>query len=202
VRPRGFTLIEVVVALAILAVSLTVLLSVQAASMRSAGRVRDLTIATLLARSKMVDIEQELFDEGFTTGEQEDDGDFSDESYREFKWKSKVTELEITLDTLGDLCEGFEEGNEDSGEGGCSDMLGGFGGPLEAVMGEISNSVRFVELSITWPVGLGGKYKESMTVSALVTREDYGIQPPGAAQAQDMIQQALDRAGGLGGRTK
>lgn len=191
----GFTLIEVVVALAILAISLTALLTTQAASLRNASKVRDLTIATLLARSKMVDIEQELFDEGFTTGDQEDSGDFSDEGYREFKWEAKVSEVEITLDTLGHLCEGFEEETDydDSGEGGCGDMLAGFGGPLEGTMDEIGNSMRFVELTITWPIGLDGKYSDSMSVSALITREDFGL------EQADMLRDALDAGNALRG---
>lgn len=175
-QQRGFTLLEVVVALAILAVSLTVLLSTQAASLGNASRVRDLTIATLLARSKMVDIERDLFDEGFTAGDQEEDGDFTDEGHSELKWKAKITEIEMTLDTLGDLCEGFEDATDGGQEGGgCSDMLSGFGGPFEGVMTELGNSVRFIELTLTWPVN--EKFKDSMSVSALVTREDYGIQP-------------------------
>ena len=44
VRNRGFTLIEVVVSLAILAVSLSVLLTAQYSNVRNASRARDLSI--------------------------------------------------------------------------------------------------------------------------------------------------------------
>ncbi|MEM6734211.1 MAG: prepilin-type N-terminal cleavage/methylation domain-containing protein, partial [Myxococcota bacterium] len=62
---RGFTLLEVMIALLILAVSLAVLLQAQAGSLANSSRARDMTVATLLARSKMIDIEQVVFDEGF-----------------------------------------------------------------------------------------------------------------------------------------
>jgi len=56
----GFSLLEVLIALLILAMSLTILLSSQSSSMAAASRSRDITIATLLARSKMVDIERKI----------------------------------------------------------------------------------------------------------------------------------------------
>ena len=62
-KQAGFSLLEVVIALAILALGLATLLDAQSSSLRSTGRTRELTIATLLARSKMIDIEKELFDE-------------------------------------------------------------------------------------------------------------------------------------------
>ena len=94
---RGFSLLEVVIALAILGMSLAVLLQSQASSINNAGRSRDLSIAALLARSKMIDIEVELHDEGFTLGDQEANGDFGDEGHEEIKWTSTVKEIEIDL---------------------------------------------------------------------------------------------------------
>ena len=68
-KSAGFTLLEVVIALGILAMSLTVLLESQASSVNSASRSRDLTVASLLARSKMVDIEAMLIEDGFVMGD-------------------------------------------------------------------------------------------------------------------------------------
>ena len=180
-RSSGFSLLEVVIALAILAMSLTVLLESQAAGVRSAGRSRDLTIATLLARSKMIDIEQELFDEGFVLGESEDDGDFEEEGYSLIKWSSKVSELEIDLSAIASLCGAFSGGGEGEGEEEgtteeCEATLGGagaIGGALTSLTDELGRSLRLIELKVTWPVG---KYEESFNISALVTREDFGIE--------------------------
>jgi len=109
----GFTLIEVVIALAILAISLTVLLAAQSSNLRNAGRARDLTIATLLARSKMIDIEQHLFDKGFEEGEEDDSGNFGDEGHEEIKWEYTIKEVDMDLGSLSSMCAMFA--GEDGG---------------------------------------------------------------------------------------
>jgi general secretion pathway protein I len=170
---------EVVIALAILAFTLVALLTTQAASINNSTRARDLTIATLLARSKMIDLEQKLADEGFVTNEQTEDGDFGDEAHPEIKWSARIIPVEMTLDMLSSFCEGDDSESDSASSsdsaagGGCAAMLGGFGAPFESMMSEIGNSVRVVALKVTWPVG--EKYKESMEVRALVTREDFGL---------------------------
>ena len=187
-KTRGFSLLEVVIALAILAMSLTVLLESQASSVRSVGRSRDLTIATLLARSRMIDIEQELFDEGFTLGETTDDGDFEEEGYAEIKWESKISELEMDLSSLSSMCGAFsdpeaEDGDAAAGVADCEAMMGGaegLGGGLTGFMDELGRSLRLVELTVTWPAG---RYKESFTLRAFVTRDDFGVQPAGLGGA-------------------
>lgn len=169
---RGFTLIEVSVALVILAISLTVLLEVQVSSLANASRSRGLTIGSLLARSKMIDIEQTLFDEGFTLGEDSDEGDFDEEGHEDFKWSYTVTEIEFDLGGLGGMCGGFGEEGGDGGD--CESMLGGFGGALDNFTRELGRSMRLVLLTVTWPEG---KYEEKLEVHAIVTREDYSMAP-------------------------
>ena len=175
----GFSLLEVMIALGILAMSLTVLLESQASSVNNAGRSRDLSIATLLARSKMVDIERDLFDEGFTTGQTTDDGNFEEEGYADIKWSSTISEVELDLSSLASLCEGFAASDDEASEESVMDcramfeMAGGLESILGSFTGEIGQSIRAVELTVTWPVG---KYSESLSVKGLVTREDFGIQ--------------------------
>jgi general secretion pathway protein I len=87
---RAFTLLEVVVALAILAVSLMAVLDINSQAVFSHVYAKKLTVATLLARSKMIDLEQKLYDEGLNADDDEDAGDFSAEGWPSFKWRSKV----------------------------------------------------------------------------------------------------------------
>jgi len=63
-RASGFTLLEVMVAIAILAVSLTAIFSSEAGAIKMAHRARKMGIATLLARCKMGEIEQQVAEEG------------------------------------------------------------------------------------------------------------------------------------------
>ncbi len=176
-QTAGFTLMEVVVAMMILAMSLTVLLQAQVSSLNNAGKARDMTIATVLARSKMIDMEQKLFDEGFTMGEVNEEGDFGEEGHPDYKWKYRLSEIEIDLSMLTSMCGKFG-GGDDAEAGGCESMLSGFGAPLETLMTQIGKSLRLGELTVSWN---SGKYDGSMTVRALMSRDDMALTPEGAA---------------------
>lgn len=63
-RRGGFTLLEVAVAIAILAVALTAIFSSEAGAIKVAHRARNTGVATLLARCKMAEIEQTVHEEG------------------------------------------------------------------------------------------------------------------------------------------
>jgi len=90
VRTRAFTLLEVVVALAILGVSLMAVLDINASAVYSHVYAKKLTVATLLARSKMTDLEQKLYDEPLGIDDDEDAGDFSAEGWPGYKWRAKI----------------------------------------------------------------------------------------------------------------
>ena len=172
--PRGFTLIEVAVALTIFAITMTVLLEAQVSSLNNANRARDLTIAALLARGKMIDVEQKLFDEGFTINEVSEEGDFGEEGQPTYKWAYSLTEVELDLGSLTSLCAGLGGGDgEEADTGGCESLLSGLGAPLESLMDELGKSLRLASLTVTWP---DGKFSQSMTVRALLTSDDFGLQ--------------------------
>ena len=59
------------VSLSILAVTLVAISGINANSFESANYARAITVATLLARSKMIDIEMEIQKDGFTDSEKE-----------------------------------------------------------------------------------------------------------------------------------
>ncbi|MEM9191095.1 MAG: type II secretion system protein [Myxococcota bacterium] len=60
----GFTLLETMIAMAILAISLTALFGAEAGSVRTAVKARKLSSATLLARCKMGEIEADVEENG------------------------------------------------------------------------------------------------------------------------------------------
>jgi general secretion pathway protein I len=111
---RGFTLIEVMIAVVILAVGLSSLFTSEAGAVRIAQRARTTTVATLLARCKMAEIEERIFKEGWP-GEQIDGRDeCCDEAAHEgFECEWKVER--ISLPELG--AEGEEK------EGGLKDRV-------------------------------------------------------------------------------
>lgn len=89
-RTRGFTLLETVVALAILALALMAIFDINSGAVSNHAYSKKLTVATLLARSKMTDLEQKLYDEGFSNDDDEESGDFSQEGWDNFKWRAKI----------------------------------------------------------------------------------------------------------------
>ena len=60
---QGFSLLEVMVSLAILSISLVAILNLHSGAVRMHNHAKFLSLATLLARSKMVDIEERIFAE-------------------------------------------------------------------------------------------------------------------------------------------
>ena len=184
---RGFTLLEVVVALAILAISLTVLLESQASSLNNAGRSRDMTVATLLTRGKMIDIEKHLFHDGFQMSTEDEDGNFGDEGYPDIKWKYRISEVELDLSALTSICGTLGGGGKqkaaakaaasagagDTGATDCESMLTNVGSMAAPFIDEMGHSMRVVDLQVTWPQG---RYSESMSVRALLSRDDFATQ--------------------------
>jgi len=85
-RMGGFTLLEVMVALLIIATSFVVLLHSRNQSVVAADYARHVTVATLLASERMNDIEHEGFPD---TGE--DSSVFGDD-FPEYTWKTIVSE--------------------------------------------------------------------------------------------------------------
>lgn len=64
-RSRGFTLLEVLVAVAILGLGLTAILSAQAGAFSSAAYARNISVATGLVRCKVSEVEEHLYKDGF-----------------------------------------------------------------------------------------------------------------------------------------
>ncbi len=71
-------------------VSLMAILDINSTALASHVYAKKLTVATLLARSKMTDIEQKLYDEPLPADDDEDAGDFSAEGWPSYKWRAKI----------------------------------------------------------------------------------------------------------------
>jgi general secretion pathway protein I len=101
----GFTLIEVMIAVVILAVGMSALFTSEAGAIRIAQRARTTTVATLLARCKMGEVEEKILKEGWPgdviEGRDECCTDAEKEGFR-CEWKvERVTLPELTADTGG-----------------------------------------------------------------------------------------------------
>lgn len=90
-KEKGFTLMEVMVAMAILAIALVSIFQLQSQSISMATESRFMTTAALLAQSKMVEVEARpsLFN-------QSEDGDFGPD-YPQYKWHLVIGDAQLKL---------------------------------------------------------------------------------------------------------
>lgn len=78
---RGFSLLEVLVALAILGLGLTSILSAQAGIFSSSLRAERVTLASNYARCKLAEVEVKLLREGYQITEQKGEGSCCDDEF-------------------------------------------------------------------------------------------------------------------------
>ncbi len=94
---KGFTLLEVMIAVALIAVALVTLLGSQSQSVSYANSAKFETMAALLAQSKMSEI---LIQDADSLSN--DSGDFGDE-YLGYAWEATVSDVSIEgLDTISE----------------------------------------------------------------------------------------------------
>jgi general secretion pathway protein I len=95
-RIKGFTLVEVMVALAIMALALTWILSRSMRIVREVESSRMRGVAVELARSALWDVEEKLRKDGFQETDQSTDWEpFDDEGWPQISWKADVRKVEL-----------------------------------------------------------------------------------------------------------
>lgn len=156
----GFTLLEVLIALAILAVSLMILVSSQTTAASMTVQADRILIGTMLARQKLSDIELKLESEpGFSEQDLiEEDGDFNEtfgDQYPEYRWASSIRKLDMSGATGGGLASLLGLDSEDSTPApgqpempDIADML-----PTDEMGETLARYIREVRVTVTWTMG-------------------------------------------------
>jgi prepilin-type N-terminal cleavage/methylation domain-containing protein len=114
---RGFTLLEVMVAIAILVAAMLVLVSSQATAVLMTTETERILTANMLAREKMTEVQTRMEKEGFGQADLEEEGDFADfgssegtgadlqleigNAYDDYRYAWTVRMVDITM--AGDL---------------------------------------------------------------------------------------------------
>lgn len=220
-RGGGFTLLEVMVALAILALALTAIVGINGNAIRSHGYAKRVTVATMLARSKMADIESKYIEEGFTSDfDQTMEGNFSDEGWSDFRWKAEIVKPDIDaanasalVETLaqklmgdvGDLTAQAESGGAPVPTMDTSSITSMMGPMIESQVNTLvetmKKALREVRLTISWKEGATEDSFDVVThlvVLAPAGQEGGSENDPAARQAREALEQAQRAAGGGG----
>ena len=204
-RPRrgGFTLLEVMVSLAVLAGALMAVSELSGSALRNYGYARDLSVATLLAREKMAEITEKYEDSGFTDFDETEEGTFADQGQPGMHWKlllqrpdAKMSPDQLLSALLG--AGGDDTGTQDligkllgtagasaGASGPTAAGAGGFmGGVLQsqitAFTEELKKGVRRVTLVVSWK---DGKTEHAFDVSTVMVV--LNPKAPGGARGMD-----------------
>ena len=149
----GFTLLEIMVAVAILSSTLVVLLQIVTNNVRATNHAKMTTAATFLARTKMSDIEDQILYEGFISENESKKGTFKEDGYPQFSWDTLIERIELPTDLAQKTQDVANDKTKDSKDP--MQMMTGFlGGIMSSFIEPIKNglqeSVRKVTVRVTW----------------------------------------------------
>jgi general secretion pathway protein I len=205
-RSRGFTLVEVMLALAILGLALTMLMRSAANSMFATSQAQMLGVVTDLARGKMYDLDERLAKDGLPTGTETTRGDFEAEGWAQVTWEAKIEPVDLpnfeTMEEVG------KEASRDGGKGlaqktGAKVPAGGSGSDsseekaqnatssfIGQFYGLISELLK-VTLEVKWQVL--GRPRDLKVIT-------YATDPAAMTKASDDLVNSLGGGGGGGGK--
>ncbi len=172
-RRRGFSLLEVMVAIAILAGSLVALTVAISRSVQASAHARMMTVATSLCRMQLTETEEKFIVDGFTDDafSVEEKGDFEDPQFKRFHWTRTIDKIQLpTVDEIQTAATkklqdtqtqagqgtssipGLSGTGGSGGSGGAGGALGG--GALGAVLGPVKEmleqGIRRVTVRVLW----------------------------------------------------
>ncbi|HMU39583.1 MAG TPA: prepilin-type N-terminal cleavage/methylation domain-containing protein [Pseudomonadota bacterium] len=161
----GFTLLEVMIAMAILSMALVSLYLATGRAIRVSRHARSMTQATFLCRQKMSEIQNEFVTEGFKddAGQKEERGEFQDPGFQTFRYETVIEKIRLpatdqmqaaATKLLQDkqTAAGGQKGatsttSSSAGTGGLGGSMSGFLGPVKEML---EQGIRKVTVRVKW----------------------------------------------------
>ncbi len=204
---KGFSLLEVMVALAILTVSLVILAETQGSAVVLTNEAERMIIASDLAQLKLTEALLRVETEGFQVADTYESGDFDDlgddaldmefgPELEDYHWEYAISEVDIEM--LGDIATMTQELDQamgaEPGDGGgmpaannpAVDMLGAFGFGPEQITEMIGPFIREVRVRVWW--GDDSQRAEDEGWEVVITTHAInptGMLPPTAAPPEE-----------------
>lgn len=209
-RFAGFTLLEVMMALLLLATAVMILVQSQTTAVHLQEQATRINTATMLARQIFTELDLRIAKEGFGELEVKEQGDFSDQIYDgtfdDYRWEYEVEKVEVELPGLGNLMGMLGEGTDELGDavgvntGGQapqSDLaaLGALGFDFSFLTEQMGKYLREARVRICWPEGTNRQYEPEEECLEVVT---HMANPTGRVLSADeqMALEAYEDAGG------
>lgn len=154
--PRGFTIIEVMLAMAILAIAMTTLLGTQSRSVVQNDHARQLVVASQLAHDQMLAIQTRLMKDGFQVDTETDRGTFREREYRDFRWEAIIEPIDLEPEELSSQLQEQLLGTSDdegtlSGSSAINAQLPSMLGMVTMmIQNMIEQRIRRVTLAVKW----------------------------------------------------
>lgn len=100
-QSSGFTLLEIMIALAIMSVSFASILSIQSSSIHATTRARTVSTVAMLARNQMIETEFKFQGKKFEEMKTEESGRFKP-PFQDYEWKTVVKDVSFpNLSAIG-----------------------------------------------------------------------------------------------------
>lgn len=131
----GFTLLEVIIALAIMVMAFGSILAVEMGSINASARAKQMNIVAMLAKNKMIDTEFKFQGKTFSEVKKEEEGVFED-PYQDYRWKAVIKELHFP--NIGGAAS----------QNGSQDQMGAM--LVKTVSNFLSKAIREVDVTVIW----------------------------------------------------
>ena len=154
--PRGFSLIEVLMAMVILAIALTALIGTQSSAVVQNDHARQLVVASQLAQDQLFAVESELLTDGFNADTETQSGHFREREYRDFTWEATIEVLDLDPENLAAELQGQLLGTDDeagslSGASAVSAQLPSMLGWVTLMLQTLTQErIRKITLAVKW----------------------------------------------------
>jgi prepilin-type N-terminal cleavage/methylation domain-containing protein len=155
----GFTLLEIIIALGIMAGAFIGIYGAQTQSVSNSSKIRQLNTAAMLAKQKMVETELLMQGKAFTEVDKEESGTFPS-PHQDYAWSRVVKEIKFP--PMGGGAAAGAAGAGSAGNGGApgADQAGEMMGKL--VTNFLSKAVREITVTVSWARGKG-RMEQSVT---------------------------------------
>jgi Tfp pilus assembly protein PilV len=146
---KGFSLVEAMIALFILVLAFSVVITTRVSSLSASAKAQRFNIVAMLAQSKLAEIETALEGQTFGEVEKNQEGKF-EAPYQDYTWKIEIKEVKFPSIDFSQAASGNaseETPAQDPAESGTPgiDQIGNM------VQKFLSDSIREVNLTITFP---------------------------------------------------